>query len=80
VNVLLPTIGSAGDVHPMIALGPSATSPSARCCPRAALLVYHGGIGTMAQAIKAAIPHLVVPNGEGDSMMVREQTPHWMAR
>jgi len=31
--------------------------------PRAALLVYHGGIGTMAQAIKAAMPHLVVPNG-----------------
>jgi rhamnosyltransferase subunit B len=31
--------------------------------PRAALLVYHGGIGTLAQAIKAGIPHLVVPNG-----------------
>ena len=31
--------------------------------PRTALLVYHGGIGTLAQAIKAAIPHLVVPNG-----------------
>jgi rhamnosyltransferase subunit B len=31
--------------------------------PRAALLVYHGGIGTLAQAIRAGIPHLVVPNG-----------------
>ena len=31
--------------------------------PRVALLVYHGGIGTLAQAIKAGIPHLVVPNG-----------------
>jgi rhamnosyltransferase subunit B len=31
--------------------------------PRAALLVYHGGIGTLAQTIKAGIPHLVVPNG-----------------
>jgi UDP:flavonoid glycosyltransferase YjiC (YdhE family) len=31
--------------------------------PRAALLIYHGGIGTLAQAIKAGIPHLVVPNG-----------------
>jgi rhamnosyltransferase subunit B len=31
--------------------------------PRAAMLVYHGGIGTLAQAIKAGIPHLVVPNG-----------------
>jgi UDP:flavonoid glycosyltransferase YjiC (YdhE family) len=31
--------------------------------PHAALLVYHGGIGTLAQTIKAGIPHLVVPNG-----------------
>jgi rhamnosyltransferase subunit B len=31
--------------------------------PRVALLVYHGGIGTLAQAIKAGVPHLVVPNG-----------------
>ena len=30
--------------------------------PRAALLVYHGGIGTLAQAVKAGIPHLVVPS------------------
>ena len=27
------------------------------------MLVYHGGIGTLAQTIKAGIPHLVVPNG-----------------
>ena len=25
--------------------------------------MYHGGIGTLAQAILAGIPHLVVPNG-----------------
>jgi rhamnosyltransferase subunit B len=31
--------------------------------PRAALLVYHGGIGTLAQTINAGIPHLIVPNG-----------------
>ncbi len=31
--------------------------------PRAALLVYHGGIGTLAQTIRSGIPHLVVPNG-----------------
>jgi rhamnosyltransferase subunit B len=31
--------------------------------PHAALLVYHGGVGTLAQTIKAGIPHLVVPNG-----------------
>jgi rhamnosyltransferase subunit B len=30
--------------------------------PRAALLVYHGGIGTLAQGIKAALPQLVVPH------------------
>jgi rhamnosyltransferase subunit B len=37
--------------------------PFSRVLPRAALLVYHGGIGTLAQTIKAGIPHLVVPNG-----------------
>lgn len=37
--------------------------PFSRVLPRAALLVYHGGIGTLAQAIKAGIPHLVVPSG-----------------
>jgi rhamnosyltransferase subunit B len=24
--------------------------------------VYHGGIGTLAQAVRAGVPHLVVPN------------------
>jgi rhamnosyltransferase subunit B len=37
--------------------------PFSQLLPRAALLVYHGGIGTLAQAINAGIPHLVVPNG-----------------
>ncbi len=36
--------------------------PFSQILPRAALLVYHGGIGTLAQAVKAAIPHLVVPH------------------
>ena len=31
--------------------------------PRAAALVYHGGIGTLAQALAAGIPHLVMPMG-----------------
>jgi rhamnosyltransferase subunit B len=31
--------------------------------PRAAALVYHGGIGTMAQTLAAGIPHLVMPLG-----------------
>jgi UDP:flavonoid glycosyltransferase YjiC (YdhE family) len=29
--------------------------------PRACLLVSHGGIGTVAQAIRAAIPHIILP-------------------
>lgn len=37
--------------------------PFSQVLPRAALLVYHGGIGTLAQGIKARIPHLVVPHG-----------------
>jgi rhamnosyltransferase subunit B len=37
--------------------------PFSKILPRAALLVYHGGIGTLAQTIRAGIPHLVVPNG-----------------
>jgi UDP:flavonoid glycosyltransferase YjiC (YdhE family) len=36
--------------------------PFSQVLPRAALLVYHGGIGTLAQGIKAAVPHLVVPH------------------
>jgi rhamnosyltransferase subunit B len=37
--------------------------PFSEVLPQAAALVYHGGIGTLAQAIKAGIPHLAVPNG-----------------
>jgi rhamnosyltransferase subunit B len=37
--------------------------PFSQILPRVALLVYHGGIGTLAQAIKAGIPQLVVPHG-----------------
>jgi UDP:flavonoid glycosyltransferase YjiC (YdhE family) len=36
--------------------------PFSRVLPRCAAIVYHGGIGTLAQAIKAGVPHLVVPN------------------
>ena len=35
--------------------------PFSDLLPHAAMLVYHGGIGTLAQTIKAGIPHLVVP-------------------
>jgi UDP:flavonoid glycosyltransferase YjiC (YdhE family) len=36
--------------------------PFSSTLPRCAAIVYHGGIGTLAQAVKAGIPHLVVPN------------------
>ncbi|MCA9973126.1 MAG: hypothetical protein KC425_23065, partial [Anaerolineales bacterium] len=35
--------------------------PFSRLLPRAAALIYHGGIGTLAQAAAAAIPQLVMP-------------------
>jgi rhamnosyltransferase subunit B len=34
--------------------------PFSQILPRCAAITYHGGIGTMAQAIRAGIPHLVV--------------------
>jgi rhamnosyltransferase subunit B len=37
--------------------------PFSRILPRARLIVHHGGIGTLAQGIKAGIAHLIVPNG-----------------
>ena len=37
--------------------------PFSEVLPRASLLVYHGGIGTLAQAIKAGVLQLVVPSG-----------------
>ena len=36
--------------------------PFSRVLPRAALLVYHGGIGTLSQALKAGVPQLCVPH------------------
>jgi rhamnosyltransferase subunit B len=35
--------------------------PYSRLLPRAAVLVHHGGIGTVAQALKAGVPQLVAP-------------------
>ncbi len=37
--------------------------PFSRLLPRAALLIHHGGIGTLAQAVSAGIPQLLVPRG-----------------
>jgi rhamnosyltransferase subunit B len=36
--------------------------PFSRILPRCLAMVYPGGIGTMAQTIKAGVPHLVVPH------------------
>ena len=36
--------------------------PFSRVLPRCAGIVYHGGIGTLAQATRAGVPQLVVPN------------------
>jgi rhamnosyltransferase subunit B len=36
--------------------------PFSSVLPHAALMVYHGGIGTLAQTVKAGIPHFVVPS------------------
>jgi rhamnosyltransferase subunit B len=36
--------------------------PFSLILPRCAAIVYHGGIGTLAQAVQAGVPQLVVPN------------------
>ncbi|HXN35707.1 MAG TPA: glycosyltransferase, partial [Opitutaceae bacterium] len=36
--------------------------PFSRVLPRCSAIAYHGGIGTLAQAVNAGVPHLVVPN------------------
>jgi rhamnosyltransferase subunit B len=36
--------------------------PFSRVLPRCCAIVYHGGIGTLAQAVRSAVPQLVVPN------------------
>ena len=36
--------------------------PFSLLLPRATLLVHHGGIGTLAQAVRAAVPQLILPH------------------
>lgn len=36
--------------------------PFSRALPACSAIVYHGGIGTLAQAVRAGVPHVVVPN------------------
>ena len=37
--------------------------PFSRVLPRCSAIAYHGGIGTLSQAVRAGVPHLVVSNG-----------------
>ena len=41
---------------------PFAYLPFSRIFPRCAAVAYHGGIGTLAQTVRAGVPHLVIPN------------------
>jgi UDP:flavonoid glycosyltransferase YjiC (YdhE family) len=36
--------------------------PFSRLLPRCAAIAYHGGVGTLAQTVRAGVPHLVVAN------------------
>ena len=68
--------------------------PFSQVLPRAAALVYHGGVGTMAQALKAGIPHFVMPMahdqfdnlsrlkelGVGDGLRVKKFTGQRLAK
>jgi UDP:flavonoid glycosyltransferase YjiC (YdhE family) len=38
-----------------------AYAPFSEVLPRCAALVYHGGIGTLSQALAAGIPHIIMP-------------------
>ncbi len=38
-----------------------AYAPFSEILPRCAALVYHGGVGTLSQALAAGIPHLIMP-------------------
>ena len=49
--------------------------PFSALLPRAAALVYHGGIGTLAQGLAAGVPHLVMPmsHDQPDNAARREE-------
>jgi rhamnosyltransferase subunit B len=36
--------------------------PFSKVLPQCSAIIYHGGVGTLAQAVRAGVPHLVVPN------------------
>lgn len=70
-----------------------AWAPFSELLPRSAALVYHGGVGTCAQALRAGIPHLVMHMahdqldnlsrvrdlGVGDGAPPKRFKPQWIA-
>ncbi len=39
--------------------------------PRASLFVHHGGIGTMAEGMRAGVPHIALPNSDQQRMLAQ---------
>ncbi|MBL8877632.1 MAG: glycosyltransferase [Phycisphaerales bacterium] len=62
-GVLLVGSNSAGIRSDDTALLVADYAPFSQILPRSAALVHHGGAGTTAQALRAAIPQLIVPQG-----------------
>jgi UDP:flavonoid glycosyltransferase YjiC (YdhE family) len=69
-------------------------APFSELLPHCSALVYHGGIGTLSQALAAGVPHLVMPMshdqpdnawrlkdlGVGDSLPPKRFTPKNVAK
>jgi rhamnosyltransferase subunit B len=57
--------------------------PLSRLLPRSAALVHHGGIGTLAQALAAGVPHLTMPMGfdqpDNTTRLVRLGVARWVS-
>lgn len=58
-------------------------APLSRLLPRCALLVHHGGIGTLAQALAAGVPQLTMPMGfdqpDNTARLVRLGVARWVS-
>jgi UDP:flavonoid glycosyltransferase YjiC (YdhE family) len=61
-RIVLAAFGSYGDLHPYLAVAIGLRdAPYSKLFPRALVNVHQGGIGTIAQALRAGKPMLVVP-------------------
>ncbi|MCA9610305.1 MAG: hypothetical protein KC619_32140 [Myxococcales bacterium] len=78
MRAILATVGTRGDVQPMLALAVGGAdlfeagrapegffalrgAPFAKLFPRVAVAVHHGGAGTLALALRAGVPQVVLP-------------------